>query len=133
MTSLRPYFLTGALLGLLGWGGLAMLMLYTLPTLGPRWFFFFMLLVALSGTALPIAAYLHRRFPTDPPAGSNAVIREALLVGVYGCLLAWLQLGRVLSGALVVFIALGFIGVEALIRMQERSRWDPNTGKSDHE
>jgi len=125
LTSIRSYILTGLLFAFLGWGGLAFLVLFTLPTLGPRWLFFFFLMVALCGTSLPFIALLHRRFPTDPPAGSGAILRQSIWVGVYGSLLAWLKLGRVLSVSLVFFLAIGFMIAETLIRMRERSHWKP--------
>jgi hypothetical protein len=78
---------------LVGWGGLMMLIAFTLPTLGPRWLFFFLLDLALSGTALPVTYFFNRRFLSDPPVGNGVILREAMWVGVYGSLLAWLQLG----------------------------------------
>ena len=125
LTSIRSYIFTGLLFASLGWAGLAFLVLFTLPTLGPRWLFFFFLMVALSGTSLPIIAFLHRRFPTDPPANSSAILRQSIWIGVYGSLLAWLKLGRVLSISLIFFLAIGFMITETLIRMRERSHWKP--------
>ncbi len=51
-----PAFL---ILILLGGGGLALVTLFTLPTLGPRWLFFFFLVLLASGIALPIAYLLN--------------------------------------------------------------------------
>jgi hypothetical protein len=47
-------------------------------------------------------------------------------VGVYGGVLAWLQMGRILTPALGVIIAVGLVIIEGLIRMRERSRWIPH-------
>ncbi len=116
---------TGLVLGLVGWVGLMLLIWLTLPTLGPRWLFFFLLVVALSGMALPPAAFLNRRFPSTPPADGNIILRQAIWVGIYGSLLAWLQLGRVLNLALAVFLAAGFLLIEILLRLSEKSRWNP--------
>lgn len=120
-------------LGIIGFGGLSALMYMTLPTIGPRWLFFFFLTLAASGLALPLTYFLNRRFPTQPAADSRIVIREAMWVGGYACLLAWLQMGRVLTPGLAVVLALGLILVEFLLRMGERSTWTPVVGKADAE
>jgi hypothetical protein len=46
-------------------------------------------------------------------------------VGVYGAVLAWLQLGHVLAFWMWMGLAGGLIGIEYLIRFRERSRWLP--------
>lgn len=122
----RTYLTASMLLLLFGWGGLAVLVATTLPTLGPRWLFFFLLMTAITGTTLPVTYFINRRFMSKPPADGSVILREAMLVGVYGCLLAWLQQGRVLTAALCLVLALGFILVEVLIRVRELSLWKPN-------
>ncbi|MBI4927055.1 MAG: hypothetical protein HY835_04770 [Anaerolineae bacterium] len=121
----RPFLWTGVLLSLFGWGGLAILFAVTLPTLGPRWMFFFLFLIGLSGTSLPLMYYLNLRFPTMPPAEAGDMLREALFVGLYGCIVAWLLLGRVLTAPLAVILASGFFLVEFLIRVRQISQWKP--------
>lgn len=113
------------ILAIIGWGGLYALVNFTIPTVGPRWLFFFLGVLALTGTALPVVAFLNHRFPTNPPAGSGVIIREALWIGIYFPTLAWLQLGRVLTPALVLLLAVGFIAIEILLRIRERSQWKP--------
>ncbi|MBN1304077.1 MAG: hypothetical protein JXA13_06545 [Anaerolineales bacterium] len=108
-----------------GWGGLALIVFYTLPTVWPRWAFFVFGLMALTGTALPAAYYLNKRFPSDPPSEPNVIVRQAVWVGVYGATLAWLQLGRVVNVYVIIGLAAGLLAVEYLIRMRERSRWRP--------
>lgn len=125
MPPFLPFLITGLVLGLTGWAGLVALILYTLPTIGPRWLFFFLLTLALSGTALPVIHFFHRRFPSEPPVDSGVIIREAVLVSIYGNLLAWLQLGKVLNSALTVFLALGLALAEFFIRLRERTRFKP--------
>lgn len=113
-------------LAVIGWGGLVLLIFLTLPTLAPRWMFFFLLMTALTGSALPVTYFLNRRFPSDPPVESGVVLREAMWVGIFGSLLAWLQMGRVLTTGLMVVLAVGLILVEFLLRMSERSQWSPD-------
>ncbi len=119
-------FLPAALvLAIAGWGGLLWLFQYTLPTVGPRWMFFFLFILALTGTALPFVAFLHRRFPSAPPASAAVVLRQAIWFGVYSSTLAWLQYGRVLTSALAILLLIGFILLEWLLRLRERSQWRP--------
>ena len=129
--SFRSFLWASILLSLFGWGGLAVLVATTLPTLGPRWLFFFLLLTGVSGTALPAAYFINLRFPTRPPASSSSVLREAMLVGIYGCLVAWLMQGRVLTAPLALILALGFFLIEFLIRIREVSQWKPKETMDD--
>ena len=119
------FFWISVFLCLTGWGGLVYLVLETLPYLGPRWLFFFFLMLGGTGLALPVAYFLNRRFPTDPPTHSDVVMREAMWVGVYVCALAWLQLGRVLNPGLTIVLAAGMLLVELLLRLGERTVWIP--------
>lgn len=113
-----------------GWGGLVLVVFETLPTLLPRWLFFFLLMVSLSGLALPVTYFLNRRFPTQPPVDSSVILREAMWFGVYGTLLAWLQMGRVLTPGLLVVLAVGLVLVEFLLRLSERSQWSPDNPRA---
>lgn len=112
------------LLGI-GWGGLFVLFGSTEPTLLPRWLFFFLVVVGFSGVGLPIASFLNHRFPGDPPARVNVIVRQGLWVGVYAATLAWLQYGRILNLALVIIVALAFVAIEWFLRLRERSQWEP--------
>jgi len=105
--------------------GLILLFSLTLPTLGPRWLLYFLTTFAASGLFLPVAYFFHRRFPNDPPAETTVLVREALWFGAYCDFMLWLQLGNVLNLALAVFIAMGLVAIEFLIRMRERARWKP--------
>jgi hypothetical protein len=109
----------------IGWGGLILLVFLTLPNLGPRWMFFFLFTLAMSGTALPVVYFFNRRFPSNPPVDGNIVLREAMWCGIYFSLLAWLQMGRVLNSGLAFALAVGLILVEFLLRLGDRSQWSP--------
>ncbi|RPI30860.1 MAG: hypothetical protein EHM70_12865 [Chloroflexota bacterium] len=109
----------------IGWGGLAILLWYTQPELGPRWLFFFLSVLALTGTALPVVAFLNRRFPTKPAATPEVIVREALWFGIYFPTLAWLRIPRVLTISLAVLLLLGLVLIEWLLRLRERSQWKP--------
>lgn len=110
---------------IIGWGGLAALVITTLPTVGPRWLFFFLAVLALTGTALPVMAFLNRRFISTPPASAAVIVRQALWVGVYGATLTWLQMGQVLAPTLAFLLAAGLVLIEFLLRLSEKSQWKP--------
>jgi len=120
-----PVFVTSIILILIGAGGLGYLFLYTVPTLGPRWFLYFLVTALSSGLVLPVVYYLHLRFPSKPPVTQVVIVREALWFGVYADIVLWLQLGKVLNPALAIFIAIGLLMIEIVIRMRERSRFTP--------
>ena len=113
---------TAFLLVLIGFGGLALLLNFTLPTLLPRWLLFFLVVCGFSGLVLPLMAFLNNRFPSDPPARIQVILREAILLGGYVATLIWLQFGRVLDLALTLFIALILIAAEWLMRIRERNQ-----------
>ena len=121
----RIFLFSGLCLAGVGWGGLYYLIQYELPTIGPRWLFFFLLTLALSGVALPIAYLLNYRFSDRSKVTGGMIVRQAIWVGVFGDILAWLQLGRILSFSLAVIIAIGIGFIEYLIQISERSKWEP--------
>ena len=123
--SVRSTLPAALILALIGWSGLAYLLIFTLPTLWSRWLFFFLTVLAATGIFLPIAAFFNLRFPTQPPATQETILREGALVGIYFATLAWLQLGRVLNLPLILLLAFGLILIEFLIRLREKSRWEP--------
>ena len=112
--------MSSVILSILGGGGLAFIFIFFEPTLGPRWMFFFFLSIIGAGIALPISYLIQRRFATQAVPG-KVLIREAILFGVFLALIAWLQLGRILTNLIVVIIAVGFILLEMLLRMAEKA------------
>jgi len=123
--SVIGYLPTAAILMILGWGGLYAIVQYTSPNGGTRWLFFFALILAITGTLLPLVAFLNRRFSSKPPASNLVVMRQALWFGVYVGIIAWLQIGRVLNPAIAILLAVGLVIIEWLLRMRERSQWKP--------
>lgn len=127
LSPFRNFLPAALILIIFGWGGLAVLIFFSLPTVWPRWAFFIAWDLALTGMALPITWFLNLRFPGDPPSGDTDVIRQAIWVGVYGATLAWLQLGGGVSPWLIFGLAAGLVAIEILIRIRERARWQPPT------
>ena len=121
----KTYLLSSLVLMLVGWGGLYYVITQTLPYVWPRWGFFALVLLALTGTVLPIVYFFHKRFPDQVPAEANVVIRQAMWFGVYGATLAWLQLGRLVTVYVILGLAGGLIAIEYFIRLRERSHWKP--------
>jgi hypothetical protein len=124
-TPVRFFIPASLFLSVLGWGGVILLVFNTFPTVGPRWLFFFMLVLALAGTFLPAIAFFNRRFPSTPPSTPAVVIRQATWVGLFGATVAWLQIGRVLTSPMIILLVVGFGLVEFLLRLSEKSRWEP--------
>jgi hypothetical protein len=126
----KAFLPAAVLLSLIGWGGLAWVVLFTLPTVGPRWLFFFLSVLALTGTFLPVTAFLNRRFPSTPPPSMGIVVRQALWMGIYFPTLGWLQIGRVLTPAMAMLLAFGLILIEWLFRLRERAQWKPEVNRN---
>ena len=119
----RSLIIAAIIMAVVGWVGLIILLFTTLPTVGPRWLFFFLSTLAITGTALPFVWLLHRRFSSNGYAPSSTLLREALLFTLYVEVLIWLQFNRSLSLSLAILFALSLIGIEYLLRILERSRW----------
>ena len=127
----RNFFWASVLLCLLGWGGLAVLVVRTLPTMGPRWLFYFLLMSGVSGLALPVTYFVNRRFMSTPPAEGGVVVREAIWTGFYVCIIMWLRTGGVLNPNVAFALAIGFLVVEGLLRVREMSLWKPKASPNE--
>jgi hypothetical protein len=110
---------------LAGWGGLIAVVRFSTPSGGARWVFFFTLVLAFTGTVLPLVAFVNHRKPRVPPPTPLVVLRQSLWVGIYVATLAWLQIGRVLTPVIWVMLGLGLVLIEWLLRLRERSEWKP--------
>lgn len=129
--SFTNVLLISAILCGIGVLGFLIIIFATLPTLGPRWLFFFLATSLLAGLSLPLIHFLHRRFPGDTPVNMNVLLRQSLWVGIFFDLLAWLQLGRALNNVRAIFIAIGLMVIEFLLRLRERSQFKPDEPADD--
>ena len=109
----------------LGAGGIVFLVIFTLPTLFPRWLLYFFLTCAGAGAALPVVFTFQRRF-THQPVPGNVLVRQAIWIGILLDAALWLQLGRVLTNTILVVIAGGLFLIESLLRLIERSTFKPD-------
>ncbi len=120
-----PFLATSLILSGTGLAGLYLLFDLTLPTLGPRFLFFFLSTAAISGLALPVVYFFHLRFPSPTPVTLGIIVRQAIWAAVYFDLLAWFQLGRFLSLPLALALAAGIVVIEFALRLAERARFSP--------
>lgn len=121
----KPFGISSLMLMVVGWGGLYYVITQTLPYVWPRWGFFVLSLMAITGTALPIVYFFHRRFPGEMPAEANVIVRQALWFGIYGATLAWLQLGRLVTVYVILGLAGGLAALEYFTRLREKAHWRP--------
>lgn len=128
----RPFGVSAFALVLIGWGGLYFVITTTLPFVWSRWGFFALLLMGLTGAALPIVYFFHQRFPAEPPVDASVINRQALWVGIYGATLAWLQLGRLVTLYVILGLAGGLIAAEYFIRIREKATRRPPVIHDDH-
>lgn len=121
----RSLIIAAIILAVIGWLGLFLLLTSTPPTVGPRWLFFFLWTLAVTGTTLPFIWMLHRRFGASRPAPPSTLLRQGLWVGLYTTLCIWLQINRSLSLSLAVLLAVGLAAIEWFLGILERSAWRP--------
>ncbi len=114
------------LLAFPGWLGLLYLMTQTVPDLGNRWLFFVAIVFALTGTSIPIVAYLNRVIHLLGPASFEIIIRESTMIGIFAGIMIWLNKGQVLSFGLALILAIGLFLIELLLRFRNRSEWHPD-------
>lgn len=104
-----------------GWYGIYTLVTTMLPRVGPRWMFFLLLHIAVTGTVLPFVRYINLRFtPVDadlPPGG--VLVRQSVWIGLFVVTCAWLQIPRVLTLPIAFFLALALAIIEVFLRSRE--------------
>ena len=127
----KPFGISALILMIIGWGGLYFVVNQTLPYVWPRWAFFVLTLMALSGTVLPIVYFFHRRFQGEKPAEASVIVRQAMWFGIYGATLAWLQLGRLVTIYIILGLAAGLAAIEYFTRLREKAHWKPPVTSDD--
>ncbi len=121
----RSLMVSAVVMAAVGWMGLYILLHATLPTVGPRWLFFFLWTLAATGTSLPFIWLLHRRFSAAAPSPAGTLLRQGLWAGLFAAICIWLQVNRNLTLTLALLIAIGLLVVEWFIHVVERSTWKP--------
>ncbi len=110
-----------SVLGILGWLGLAYIVLCTDPGIAlHRLLFLVLLFVALLATFAPVAHFLHFRFTTAGSYQSDVQrsFREGALAALFFVLCAWLRMTEALDwiNGLLLLSALALIEVFVLAR-----------------
>lgn len=120
------YTLAAWALALLGWVGLIGLFVYINPNIGPLpwWSFYVLLLMAITGTAVPFVHLLNRRFVNEPVPAA-VILRQGMWTGVFVTTGAWMQRSGLLNPATIVLLLVALVGVEWFLRLRERARWSP--------
>jgi len=91
------------------------------------WFFFFLWL-GVTGLALPLVWFLHRRFGR-PDTGETwrsfwQVFRQAAWVATWAAACAWLQMHGVLNWAMALLLVVVFGLLEALLQTRREAVQD---------
>lgn len=119
---LRGVLLASLLMCLVGWGGLAYLVVSARPRIGGElWLFFILLQVAVTGTAIPAVAFISRRFaPADVAMPlTGAIVRRSVWIGIIAVACAWFMIPRYLSLPILLIVILVFVVVEVYLRNRE--------------
>ena len=109
-------------MAVVGWGGLVHLVTETRPRIGGEiWFFFILLQVAVTGTAIPVFWLLGIRSTDDDQewAPSAVVARRGVWVGILTVSCAWLLIPRALSLPIFIALILLFAAIEVFLRNRE--------------
>ena len=118
----RPYVFSTILLTFCGWSGVVLLLFFSQPTLWPRWGLYVSIVLAGTGMSIPISYWFNKVFSTKKYVTADVIVRESVSIGVYFAILTWLSIGRALNFTIVMWLALGLIIVEYLLRLREREK-----------
>src|SRR5512139_2024912 len=119
--------ITGVLLAVIAWSGLAWLIINNMPTVPNRWMFFMLVQIAITGTSLPFVRYLHQRFSGKGGllVPATVMIRQAFLIGIFVTTCLWLRVPRLLSVPIALIAMAALAAIEFLLRLRERATWHP--------
>ncbi len=125
MDKIRTYLLMGALLALPSGYGLFRLIMFSLPYLKERYFFFFLCIIFVAGIGLPFFAALNKYFFTAKRIVPKTVVRESLAAAVLCGILFWFRMGRILNSTIVFLAVGGFLTVELILRSRDAVEFRP--------
>lgn len=113
--------IAGGMMAGVGWVLLYRLIMGSPPLAFPRWLFFILVYIAVTGTALPFIWYLNQRFSRYNPATGGIILRQGMWFGLFAVTATWLQMSRALTTPVAFFLALAMIVIETFLRLRERS------------
>ncbi|MBN2043855.1 MAG: hypothetical protein JW757_02445 [Anaerolineales bacterium] len=123
LPSIKSYLPLIVVLLFIGFGGLFLLFNLTEPTLWPRWLFFFMVVLGVTGLAMPVVLFIYHRFPTGHTPSQRVILRQSLWAGIYAAFMIWLSLGQVFKLGVAAIVFVGIVLLEIVLRFGERSFW----------
>lgn len=118
----RGVLLASLLMFIVGWGGLAYLVVSSRPRIGGEiWLFFILLQIAVTGTAIPVMRLISQSLApkNDPVPLTGVVVRRSVWVGVIAAACAWLMIPRYLSLPVLSVLILLFVVIEVFLRNRE--------------
>ena len=118
----RGVLLASLFMFIVGWGGLAHLVVSTRPRIGGEiWLFFILLQIAVTGTAIPILCLISQRLTSmsDPVPLTGVVVRRSVWIGIIVVTCAWLMIPRYLSLPIILIVILLFVVIEVFLRNRE--------------
>jgi hypothetical protein len=113
--------LAALILAAASWGGLYLLVTTEYPRVGQRFLFFLLLMIAVACTTIPFVRYLNIRFTpiTRPLPSTGVIVRQGVWAGLFVVMSAWLQIPRVLTLPIAIFLGLALIVIEIFLRSRE--------------
>lgn len=118
----RGVLLASLLLFIVGWGGLAYLVVSARPRIGAEiWLFFILLQIAVTGTAIPLVLLASQLLTSKnaPYPMTGVVVRRSVWAGIVVVICAWLMIPRYLSLPAIVVVVLLFVVLEVFLRYRE--------------
>lgn len=118
----RGLLLAALLMVIIGWGGLAYLVVSAKPRIGGEiWLFFILLQIAVTGTGIPLVRWLSLRMlrAGDETPITGLIVRRSVWIGIIAVACAWLMIPRYLSLPIVLILFLLFLVVEIFLRNRE--------------
>ncbi len=104
--------------------GIALILTMTLPTIGPRWLFFFFMVIFVTGFFLPFTWLFKSAISLKPPADPQVIIRQAH--GLASLRAFTLAADGTRAHAAPWIIWQQFYSWWNFDQALERSRWKPN-------
>lgn len=119
MNRVSSFLVLGLIFTFLSAYGLVWLITERLPELPERGLMYFLVITFFTGVALPLIAWLYRRFTRKEELDGFSIVRESLSVGIVAAILLWFQIGRALTPTIIFFTVGGFVLIELLLRMSD--------------
>ncbi|MDE2635116.1 MAG: hypothetical protein OXI30_02025 [Chloroflexota bacterium] len=118
----RGVLLAAIVMAIVGWGGLAHLVVNTRPRIGGEiWLFFIFLQIAVTGSAIPVMRLASLRLARAQAGApqTGVIVRRSVWIGIIAVTCAWLLIPRYLTLPILLILALLFLVIEIFLRNRE--------------